>query len=1063
MLRRQSPATLLLPMLLAVTTVLPGDATAQVTPAAKANRKLERGPRPVGRASLVAANRQLAGPLQHFAGRRGGPAQRPAVTGVTTASQLQTASRQRMAQLSAQRRQPSGWRVTWNAETGTPRTIDGNALDGAARISAGVDPHLQALALVGDHTAFFRLAEPATQLSHLQTLQDDRGQSHVRFERRIEGIPVWGEDLVFHLTPMGGLAGYNGHYSAGDVAVAGHIHLSEQQAIATALQHLTERELAIEIFDAATRDLLQYDGPQARLAYLPIAGELKLTWQVEIRPNLRDRYRLFIDAAGGDVLDWYNATAEDGPAVGAGLDVLGTERAINSYELGEEFLLIDASRPMFAAEQPDLLNNPRGAILTLDAREKDLSATSRIFHFTTPDNAWIDPVAVSAHHHAGAVFQYYLDTHGRLGIDGRGGTMISVVHVTDEGEPMDNAYWNGVFMAFGDGAEVFAPLAGALDVAAHEMTHGVIERTVNLEYRRQSGALNESYADVFAAMVDREDWQLGEDITSTSFFPTGALRDMADPANGGGPRDFFWQPGHMDEFVNLPDSIDNGGVHINSGIPNRACFLLTEAIGHDKTERIYYRTLDARYLNIRSNFQDLRWAVNRAAVDLFGEESTEVAAVADAFDAVGIGTEGRYEAPAARAPGEGEEWMVVVNADGLDASLYLVRSDFESDEDIIQVTATQVFDETGNAVDVAPDGSFILFVDAENNLRIVNSDGSDEEVLSDAGDWSSIALSPDGNTLAATSVFIDTTIFLIDLIDPAASREIKLRGATTQTGIETGVVLFADALDWDPDGEVLIYDALNQVPTATGDGFSYWNVGLLNPATGRTLPLFPPQDEGLHLGNPAFSHTTARHVVFDFYDDTTESNEIWVYDLVSGDAGRIAELPGFGFPSFSTDDSELAFEWSPDGLAVNVARVALSADYLSAAGDPEDFLIDAQSAKWLLQPGDVSTAVEEVASATVPEALALLPNVPNPFNPETSIGFEIQQQGRVRLRIYDVRGALVQDLLDEVLATGSYRLGWAGRDDLGRSVASGIYLYRLEWIGEDGRARQQTRRMALVR
>ena len=77
--------------------------------------------------------------------------------------------------------------------------------------------------------------------------------------------------------------------------------------------------------------------------------------------------------------------------------------------------------------------------------------------------------------------------------------------VGDQGRPMDNAFWNGAFVAFGDGVDVFLPLAGALDVAAHEMTHGVIERTVNLAYRFESGALNESFADVFATMVDRDE------------------------------------------------------------------------------------------------------------------------------------------------------------------------------------------------------------------------------------------------------------------------------------------------------------------------------------------------------------------------------------------------------------------------------------------------------------------------------------------------------------------------------------------------------------------------------
>ena len=92
--------------------------------------------------------------------------------------------------------------------------------------------------------------------------------------------------------------------------------------------------------------------------------------------------------------------------------------------------------------------------------------------------------------------------------------------------PMDNAYWNGVFMAYGDGAEAFGPLSDGLDVAAHEMTHGIIQHTADLEYKSQSGALNESIADIFAAMVDSDDWLLGEDIVVAEFFSSGALRSL---------------------------------------------------------------------------------------------------------------------------------------------------------------------------------------------------------------------------------------------------------------------------------------------------------------------------------------------------------------------------------------------------------------------------------------------------------------------------------------------------------------------------------------------------------
>lgn len=218
-------------------------------------------------------------------------------------------------------------------------------------------------------------------------------------------------------------------------------------------------------------------------------------------------------------------------------------------------------------------------------------------------------MSVSAHSNIGIVFDYFYNTFGRRAIDNQGSTIMSLIHVTENGRPMDNAYWNGAFMLYGDGNIGYKALAGGLDVAAHEMAHGITQHTVGLEYKFQSGALNESISDVFGAMVDRSDWLLGEDIVQTAYYPSDALRDMENPHNGGTSRnDHYWQPASMSEYVELDISEDNGGVHTNSGIPNHACYLIGHAIGKDKTEQIYYRILDARYLNTQSNFVDMRLA-----------------------------------------------------------------------------------------------------------------------------------------------------------------------------------------------------------------------------------------------------------------------------------------------------------------------------------------------------------------------------------------------------------------------------------------------------------------------
>ena len=103
----------------------------------------------------------------------------------------------------------------------------------------------------------------------------------------------------------------------------------------------------------------------------------------------------------------------------------------------------------------------------------------------------------------------------------------------DDGSGLDNAYWNGKAMFYGNGATSFKPLAGAIDVAGHEMTHGVVQSTANLEYQGESGAINESIADIFGSMMDPADWLIGEDVVKPGAFPGGALRSLQDPHNGG--------------------------------------------------------------------------------------------------------------------------------------------------------------------------------------------------------------------------------------------------------------------------------------------------------------------------------------------------------------------------------------------------------------------------------------------------------------------------------------------------------------------------------------------------
>ncbi|MFB8388324.1 M4 family metallopeptidase [Microbacterium sp. NPDC055910] len=253
----------------------------------------------------------------------------------------------------------------------------------------------------------------------------------------------------------------------------------------------------------------------------------------------------------------------------------------------------------------------------------------------------------------GITFDFLWDAFARNGLDGLGGELLATVHY---GSDYDNAFWNGERMVFGDGdGEVFTGFTRSLTVIAHELAHGIVESSGGLEYRDQSGALNESVADVLGVLAEQHHlgqtaddatWLVGEGIF-TDAVEGHALRSLAAPGTaydddvlGRDP-----QPAHMRDFIVTPD--DNGGVHINSGIPNHAFYLVATALGGrawERAGRIWYRALTSGTLAPDADFVAFADATVRASAAEYGEESEEVAAVRAGWAGVGVDVDATHAA-----------------------------------------------------------------------------------------------------------------------------------------------------------------------------------------------------------------------------------------------------------------------------------------------------------------------------------------------------------------------------------------------------------------------------------
>ncbi len=250
----------------------------------------------------------------------------------------------------------------------------------------------------------------------------------------------------------------------------------------------------------------------------------------------------------------------------------------------------------------------------------------------------------------GATYDLYWEVYQRNSVDGNGMQLNSTVHYQ---KGYDNAFWNGTQMVYGDGDEDLPPAQRlfnrftiAIDVMGHELTHGVTQYTGNLIYSNQPGALNESFSDVFGSLVKQRslgqdvnmaDWIIGKGLLTSNVNGVG-LRSMKDPGTayndpvlGKDP-----QPAHMKDYVTT--SSDSGGVHINSGIPNRAFYLAAVALGGygwEKAGQIWYVTLRDR-IKSTSNFQNAADLTFTVAGELYGVNSLEQQAVKNGWAGVGI-------------------------------------------------------------------------------------------------------------------------------------------------------------------------------------------------------------------------------------------------------------------------------------------------------------------------------------------------------------------------------------------------------------------------------------------
>lgn len=453
-------------------------------------------------------------------------------------------------------------------------------------------------------------------LKVLETSKDELGYTHVKFAQLFAGDEIKDRVITVHFDRDGYIVNLTGNIEnkINTITKLGTKNITSNEAIEIAKNKLEVTELRKEA--SSEKQILIFDDKAYEV------------YKINIQYNIPEigNWDIYVEANSGEIVKQESNIRFDGAVTGSGTAVDGTIKALNLYQSGTTYQLKDVTKPMTGQITSYTANNAQVEPGTLA---------------TSTSTTISDRAEVSAHYYAGTVYDFYKNLFSRNSINNSGMSIISTVHY---GSRYNNAFWDGSQMVYGDGdGSQFTYLSGDLDVVAHEMTHGVDSSTANLNYQDQSGALNESISDIFGVLVETYDkynvkgggtwtfnsanWVVGDDVY-TPGTSGDALRSLANPT-------LYGQPATMSGYVNTTS--DNGGVHTNSGIPNKAGYLIAQSIGCEKTARIYYRAL-TNYFISTTDFAGSKSGLVQAATDLYSVGGAEVTAINSAYTSVGIGS-----------------------------------------------------------------------------------------------------------------------------------------------------------------------------------------------------------------------------------------------------------------------------------------------------------------------------------------------------------------------------------------------------------------------------------------
>jgi len=446
--------------------------------------------------------------------------------------------------------------------------------------------------------------------------KDKNGWSHVSFDQSYRGIPVWGKQLIVHVDSQNVVAGVNGHYMPEEIDVDTRTALDGSEAIALALAASGPGDTRGPEFSKPQLVIYEKDGIYRMAWKFTLPGTSAAGGPAE--------WRFFVNAVTGQILDRFNRVRTIATE-GTGLDCDLVGRQLNTFDADNLSRLQDTTRNTAGSE---IHTRVPGGDFSNDADGNWNETQFPVRNSQQPE--------VSIHYWLGQSYDRLKELTGREGWDNQGLRIKGIAHYFDE----NNAYWfpNELTVAFGgsEGSK-YRAFSCANDIIAHEFMHGVIEFTAQLDNGRDANAMNESFADMFASMVDMDDWLLGEGASQSG---KSAFRDIGDPT----------RLGHPDHYNDIPDA-----AHKASNITSHAFYLASEGLRHTSSTNYtcdvslgrrvafkhFYYVLD-NFLSTSSDMPELANAVTFTAASILARGQSERADVfEEAFRRVGLSSGGK--------------------------------------------------------------------------------------------------------------------------------------------------------------------------------------------------------------------------------------------------------------------------------------------------------------------------------------------------------------------------------------------------------------------------------------